>query len=705
MSRRSRLVAAAAASVCVTLLAFAPLVRHLGSSVPYRPADESSSARNYWAASAVGKTPFTLVRDTQLDAPEGQAVAPAVQIANALQPTFVLAAHHGTSWLGAFNLFVLAGFAASLFATFALLDSLGLRPLASATGAVGFSSSQWAVEQILYGHVAFAQLWVLPLLLGTLVWARHGRPVRAVAPGLALALSFYAFSYLGLFGCGLVGAALLTALAGHRLRLGADDLRRAAWGAAAALVAMLPVGLAPRIAPSSALNLPAGTRHDLNGAQLRDYLIPSSRHILYGRLVHGHLGETVVFFGFTLIVVGLVGAIIVLREWRHAPLAARVAVVLIPVGVWGSLPAYLRIVGHDVPVPDPAYAIGTVVQWWRIYTRFAVLAGLGLAILSAFALDRLIRRHGARGIVLAALLAGLVVVEAVPAMPFPTTRLLPSAADRWLAARPGGVVAFYPSLLPAAHVASSQVADDYIWGTLYDQVYFHHPLFTLPQLQPLPEVATEARFLATRLADPRTARVLAAEHVRYVVVRRDIYARLALGRPRPSAGLRLAARFGETEIYRVVAAPIDVRAQIAHRAVELARAYAYGSASVSLGRGFYGEEEHLGFHARWLGGTGTIVVRPLRPEPFVTFRLTLQGFSHLIPRVLIVESHGREIAKLAVPTNEAVVSALIRLPAAANTLTLQALPGPTVLGKGDDRDVSVYVESVTADPVRVDAAG
>lgn len=70
---------------------FFPLVRDLNSSVLFEPGDLKSTARDYWAAEQHGESPFTFEHDSLIFAPEGQARAPSLQIANAVQPTFVWA--------------------------------------------------------------------------------------------------------------------------------------------------------------------------------------------------------------------------------------------------------------------------------------------------------------------------------------------------------------------------------------------------------------------------------------------------------------------------------------------------------------------------------------------------------------------------------------------------------------------------------------
>jgi hypothetical protein len=682
--------------VAVTTLAFWPVVRHLDSTVPGRPGDESSTARNYWADHALGKNPFTATRDSYLNAPEGEAQAPAVQIANALQPTFTLAAQPVAGWLGALNLFWLAGTAASLFAMFALLDSLGLHPVAAATGAVALAWSQWALEQIRYGHVAFAQLWIFPLVLGSLFWAMRGRAARAAVPGLALGLSFYAFSYLGLFASFL--AAIVVCVARRSL-----DARRVVVGGTVTMVALLPVLLASKIAPSSALNLPSGSNRDLNGAPVHDYFVPSDHHAFYGRLVQGlfgtHEGENAIFFGYAIIALGLLGAGRVVRRWHSSPLAARVATVVIPVAFVASLPAYVPFGDVSVPFPDAAMVIGGFVQWWRIYTRFAVLVGFGLTILAAYVLDRMLRGRRRWP---AMLLVAVVVIEAFPGAPFAATRLRAAPFERWLAAHPGGIVALYPLLTPdAPHAGTAAQFDNYVWGSLYEQVSHGHPLFALPRLEADADRATVTRVLAATLGDPRTPGLLAAEHVRYVIVRKDVYAELGLRMPRLPRGLVPLARLGGAEVFRVTAKPVSLETALRKRAAEAARIYAFGSPAVTFGPGFYGEEVYNGFHARWLSQDGTVAVTPGRAAPYLVFRMTFTGFSNLIPRRLTISDHGRSVASFLVPATQTTFTALVHLREAPTRLVFHAGPGPARLSATDRRTTSIYVEALDFDPVEV----
>jgi hypothetical protein len=509
-------------------------------------------------------------------------------------------------------------------------------------------------------------------------------------------LTFYTFSYLGLF------ASLLVAVVVGVTRRSLDRARLAVGGATAAL-ALLPVALAPKIAPSSTLNLANVSKRDLNGAPVHDYFIPSDHHTLYGILVHRlfgtHEGENVIFFGYTVIILGILGAVRAVRDWRAVPPALRVAAVLIPAGFLASLPAYLPFGHLSVPFPDAAMLIGSFAQWWRIYTRFAVLVGFGLAILAAYSLDRMLGRGRHLSVML---LVALILLEAFPGAPFAVTRLRPDRADVWLAAHPGGIVAIYPMLTPdEPHRGSVADFDNYVWGSLYEQVNYHHPLFALPSLDADTQRSTIIRSLAANLGDPRTPSLLAAEHVRYVVVRRDVARELGIPVRLPRTGLARVARLGQSDVLRVTAKAANLSTMLARRAGEVARIYAFGSPAASFRNGFYAEEVYNGFHARWLSQDGVVSVQPGRPTNALIYRMTLTGFSNRIPHRLTITEDGHDVASVLIPTFQTAVAADMRLPDSPTILRFHADPGPTKLGATDDRVTSVYIESLRFNPVRL----
>jgi hypothetical protein len=684
---------------CVfALAAYYPVVAHLNSTVLLAPGDMTSSARDAWAAGFQHKSPFSLVRDTFLDAPQGRLAAPAVQIANALQPLFVLAVHGFAGYLGAFNLFMLFGVAASLAAMFVLLESLGMHPLAAGAGAIGFGSSQWSIEQLLYGHVAFAQLWVFPLLLGTLLWALRGRPIRSVVPGLVYALSFYAFSYLGLLSS-LVVLVFMVALAWDR-RSVRPDLRRLALGAGAAIIGLLPVALAPVIAPSSRIGLPQRARADLFGAAARDFFLPSTRHAVYGQpvkaLVGSHVGESVLFFGYGTMALACVAVAMFLSRRLPISLPLRFALLAVPFGWFAALPARETLLGVRVTLPDPAEAIGGVVSWWRVYDRFAAVAGFGLVLLASAAIDRLIRSGRRAQRTAAGLGIALIILEALPGLPVPTFRIQADAATVWLRAHPGGIVANYPVENRPADPAAYE---DMYWSSYYLQIYHHHPIYELPHGVVQPTASTVAEMLTGDLSSRETPSILRAEGVRWVVLHPDVYHALRERVPRLAHGFSVAAKFSDEQVLRVTAPPANLRTVVADRSAEAAFAIA-GYADTEFGDGFYGSEHYDGWkHAHWLKQDGKLQVSTALALPYIVYDLQIWAFSAKVPHTVDILENAHRVASFVVPTSGVFIDRRLSLPGTDTTLTFTATPGPSPLGPSDPRLTTVYFESIRVAPI------
>ena len=697
-SRAARLGLIGFAAVVLTLAAYYPVVAHPNSTVLLAPGDMSSSARDYWAANYQHKNPFTLVRDRLFEAPQGRPVAPAVQIANALQPLFVMAVHGFAGYLGAFNLFMLLGVAVSLAAMFVLLASIGMHPMAASAGAIAFGSCQWSVEQLMYGHIAFAQLWVFPLLLGSLLWAKRGRPIRSIVPGLAYALSFYAFSYLGLLSS-LVVVVFLLAVVWNRRSMRVD-LGRLGFGAGAAIVGLLPVAFATRIAPTSRLGLQL--HQELFGATLRGFFLPSSRHVIYGQavsdLVGSNVGEPVVFFGYGTMVLACVALAMLVTRRLPFSLPVRFALLAVPIGWFASLGGQQSILGIRVTLPDPVELIGGVVPWLREYARFAGVAGFGLVLLASASLDHLIR-SGRRAYVAAAGLGiAVVVLEALPGLPVPTFRLQADAATTWLRAHPGGSVAMYP----IKRAASGGLAyDNMYWSAYYLQVYHHHPIFEEPTGVPPATASAIAATLVGDLSDEETPAILRAEGVRWVVVHRSVYHAMGEPVPRLGRGFKIAARFPGVQVLRVTAPRANLRVILTAHAAELAHQIALGDAQVEFGDGFYGAEHFDRYiDAHWMQQNGELVIHPGDvPLPFVVYDLQIRAFSANVPRLVEVFEGSRRVASFEVPTSEVVINRRLRFPGTYSTLTFRAEPGPSPLGASDPRLASVYFESVAAAPV------
>jgi hypothetical protein len=707
-SRVGKAAIIAATFSAVTVVAFFPLVRQLDSAVIREPGDASSAARDYWAASVQRETPFTLTLDRFLYAPEGQQRSPAVQIANAAQPGFVMAARHWLGFLGALNLYMLIGFPLTALAMFALLRRLLLHPVAAFFGAPAFAFSWWQGEQVIYGHTAFTHLWVFPLLVIELLWlnrnAQSPRAVRGIVVGATLAASFYLSSYLGLIASVLAAAFMLVELVANaparRLLLRAFLIP---W--VVTLLLLMPALLAPWIQPSSSLGLPQLPVTELTGSNLIDFLLPSAHHPVFGALARswrpGQVGEHVLFFGFVTIALAI-GAIVrrthvVSHSSRVAErlIAFRLAVVLIPLGIVLSLPGYATVFGSQIPLPSAAYLVGSHVSWWRIYSRFGILVGFALALLAAFAIDSLMRSRLRWRLGLVSLSFALLAIELLPGLPVPTYRVdEATAATRWLRSHPGGAVALYP-MAEAWKIDSAAIErwDRYNWGSLYAQTHHGHPLYALPSL-PLDEGPTKALRLASlELDQPATARVLRYERVRFVVVNRAAYRLLGLPVPQPVALLRPVARFGNERIY-AVGGP---------RVTRVDRLFPLLWPAIKRVDGFEPDEVYEGKPARWMRQDGIIQLHNpnMIAAASIRYRFTLRGFSNRVPRRLtLVDKSGEVLGRIVVDiSDQDYVIDSIKLPSGSSQIRLQVTPGPAPLDVTDPRRASIFVRSITVGPL------
>ena len=177
--------------VAMTALLFAPLIADINDGVLRGPTDGAQVIRHLWMLQEIGMSPFDADRDPLSGAPEGSPLSPALNIAQPLQPGSTWIAAHLFGPGAAFNLFLLAGFVLTAFATYLLLSWLKLHSFAAFVGAAIVTFNPWMIERALDGHAALVHLWPLILLVGALI-ALHetGRPAVAALAGAAVGLSF-----------------------------------------------------------------------------------------------------------------------------------------------------------------------------------------------------------------------------------------------------------------------------------------------------------------------------------------------------------------------------------------------------------------------------------------------------------------------------------------------------------------------------------
>jgi hypothetical protein len=347
-----------------------------------------------------------------------------------------------------------------------------------------------------------------------------------------------------------------------------------------------------------------------------------------------------------------------------------------------SLPRLFSIAG-PVQIPTPSWFIGHVTTVWRVYARYGVLVGLGLASLAALSMARIQRTHGTRWAVACLV---VLVLELTPTLPPKTwaTNVTP-AADHWLAEHPGGIAAIYP-------LSGDQPQAQILNGREYYFQRIHgHPLYSAigPSTEPR---ALALRILTQYFTNSDTARVLAAEHVRYVVVRDDVYRSMHQKPPSLSrADFKQIARVQDARIFTVTAKPINVRKFLDANWHAPAAASGPDAPKIHFDSGFFGPENFkLGASWRWMSQDGKITINTSKSQ---IFQFEVLAFSNGASRELqLFGPRGERLGQAYLTTSMSSVKiGPFYSPGGKETYTLRAIPGPTRLNTEDPRVTSVFL--------------
>lgn len=647
-----------------------------------------------------GTNPFASRHDPLLGAPEGTSFSPEIAVANALQPLFVWTVKSATGILGGINLFMLLGLVLTGVLAYALLDRLGVHPLAAAFGAYAFTFNTYLLRKIVYGHGGLVHAWIFPaLVLAWLELRRRRTTGSAVIVGAVLAAAFYVHSYYGAIASLL--AAVLAAIELVQLPR-RQTVVRMATAAGVAAVLVLP-GLAGLVLNRGDVAASTGHREEATeafGARPLAYLVPAEGNPVTGDLVGDERraklgpdgGEPDLYFGWVTIVLAGVGLVLLLRrrgtlaagERRAAAIAAAV---LVPLGFLWSLPNHVDVLG--VELPTPSALAGFFTNYLRVYGRFGVLVGLGLALLAAFALDGLVRRR--RGLLLGAAALALLAADLAYGFPIPTWNVSRTPDhDTFLAGRPRGIVAFYPP--QAEHAAGNlYVREELFWQTRHGQ-----PLFFTESARK--NRAWAIRELVDDLDEPFVPQLLAAEGVRYVVVNDAAYR--AKGEDPPGVPQPLLEQFGDTRVFQIVAEPGDLEAALHDQAPRVAAAMGIPAPELRLpGRGFHAPEPFDGREWRWLSQDGVVEVHVA--EANVEFELVGLAFSaNRERRLTLVDEDGHPLGEARVgTTKEELRIGPFRLPKGQSRLRLVTTPPPERLGEQDARYGSVFLSPLEIRPL------
>jgi len=692
-------------STLLTVLWALPLVTHAGTRVLGGPSDATSTIRDYWYAEHVGSSPFSLRRDTLIAAPEGITRSPGIQVANAVQPLAILALKRAVGLVAAWNIFLLAGIALTAACTWLLLDCLGVGAVASFFGAYAFGLSGYLVNKAYAGHAGLVHAWVFPLLFLTLLrWRDHGRALAAAVAGAIAALAFYIHSYYGFFATFLIAAFFVYTAVADRRRLPPRRIARDGALTLATLVALLlPALVAMHLLRS--VDTPPGT-HSADslqrfGAKIPAYVAPSSWSPL-GHLVPHSLAarlkdsaEPSLFFGFSTLVLAALFVWLTLRgRAQQRSFLAGFCAVLVVAAFLASLPRLLTI--GPVSLPMPSWFVAHVTTVWRVYARFGVLVGLGLVVLAALTVDQLSRRNRLAGLACVVVL----VLELTPSLPAKTwVANDPPPADRWLAAHPGGIAAIYPLTGDIEQTSDLNVAEYYF------QRFHAHPLYSAV-VSSMDKTALAFRSLSQYFTEEDTTRILQGEHVRYVVLRDDVYRAIGQQPPKPPrSDYTLVARLPGARVYRLRRRAFDLRRYVATHGAQIAAGEGQQPPADHFGTGFYGPETYkfYGTPWRWMSQDAQIAVEPDPLVTHVTFE-TL-AFANGAPRTLSLRSSdGRVLGTARIETSIVTIKFgpfAIR-GGSRTTYTLHVDPGPAPLGPGDQRVASVYLNQPVFRPIVVD---
>jgi hypothetical protein len=393
-----------------------PLAYSIGAGLLMWPVLASPSNRVYglssdplgevWRLAQFRAGQIGLVGNTTTEmanVPSGVALRRSLDVTQAIFDLFASTTVRFVEPVPAYNLLVFAGLAFTGIATYAAARRLGARPLGAAVaGALLVLAPVHMIEAQL--HVALSYAAPLPLLLLVGINALR-RPCgrRGAYFGAALGVCGYFTAYLLLeavaIGIGIAAAAAVLALTSGSQRL---QLGRAALAAAlAALVVLAPL-----------LTVLAARKSEIDAAVGRSDVEAISYSL---ELDAYRLRDSGVYPG---VLATLLAAFALLLP--SVPRVVRLGVAMVAVaGLLLSLKANTTVAGIDLPMPSEL--VQTLVPYWRVFGRLAIVVSLGIAILAAFTIDYIAERSRI-GFALACVLA---VVASADLMRRPP----PAAAD------------------------------------------------------------------------------------------------------------------------------------------------------------------------------------------------------------------------------------------------------------------------------------
>lgn len=675
-------------ALCVYIVAAVvttwPVAADPGGTVFGTPGDATGNITLLRYRNDLGVGPLSNAVTPDENAPFGIALPGAISLPQVVVegPAQLVAAISGNAVV-AYNLAVISGLVLTAFACFALCVFITGNPWASGVAGVAYGFNPWIVERA-HGHVHFTHLWSLPLIVLALVWIRRGAGWRGwLAFGLALTAAAYTNTYVSLFAATIIGAFIVADMGAAALRRSGRRLRdafsRACFAAALLVAVMLPQAIVSVVQADKIDGLLAGTRspQDLYtyGSRWWEWLVPSYRHPVFDEwtapylIARQHLSnpsETTLYLGTVMLLLAAAGvAVTVLARRRGTPAwPGALAMCLVVAGLIISLPRGISPFGFEIPMPSAV--LSQIVEPWRVYARLFAVVALGVALLAAIGLTRLLAALPRRVVPVAAVaLAALVAFD------------LSLKSTSFSAATP----AVYEEL---ARQPDEAPRVEYPLTPPTQAPHLSYIFYTEAAGRPLVNggrAGTTGGAFHGRMFDPLapwTAPALAGLGARWAVLHSHIY-----GGPPPvlGAGYRFVGDFDGSMLYAVTAEPPPVMAV--------------------PGDGFGGpEQQDGGRFAQWLNGAeGAIAVINTTDRPrSVSLRFTTTSFYR--PRDVTVTQAGAVIARKRVFVRPTPMEFTTTVPPGLTSLDISATPGADaiarVLRNQDPRRVTLRLSGITA---------
>jgi len=317
-----------------------------------------------------------------------------------------------------------------------------------------------------------------------------------------------------------------------------------------------------------------------HSARPLSYLLPASVHPIFGNFTKSMFGsilygrnsiEQTLFLGW----IPLILAFTAYRRWKKRRKLRRTTnyklndsnddfmisffIFATILGFAFSMPPYINL--GLFKVYFPSFFMYKIFSAYRAYARFGILVMLGVSVLAGFGLKHILGKikTPAKRFVFTSFILCFVLFEFLNIPPFHVTDLSnPPGAYKWISKQEGKfAIAEYP--LGEGGTGEAQMEYDYIF---YQRIH-QRPLINGAS------IGTKGYKIKEKIIDlksPTTAGILRYLGAKYVIVHLDKYKGYKFAEVIGEApdftrqkGLKLIKKFDNTEIYEIIAEPIEFR--------------------------------------------------------------------------------------------------------------------------------------------------